>query len=698
MRHTPVIFVLTLAGFALRLYYLTTTHPFFDEFTTVLAGRQILRYGWPVLPSGLFYEHGLLATYLIVPFIALFIDTPVDTWRSAQWGLMLARWPSLLVGTVTIPLVYSLGKRAFNLPVNSKLASFIALLAAGLFAFSPEGVVWGGRARMYALATLLVLLAVYWAYRGGVHPAPAKYRWLALLALLAVLLTQLGAITLIPPLVAGMLIIGWLSWLNISGSSARAPRPWFLRATIFIEGLALAAVVGGSIWVKRLGQPLGTASLTASDSGSLPEQLLYTVAYQTDLYFTWTDTVQFLSRQFGVPHHFGLTLIAVVGAVIGIIFWLANKKDRHISYFSLFLWLVFGLIIVEMVTLLDPFRRNPRYLVMYLPLFYLITAHAIFNYRHLVQLFLRVAPGNRTPQSVPRYRRLVLLAITIALLIFFTVIGFKDLRIALVTPEPAYEEAFAFVSENWQPNDALLTMNTPAADLYLGRVDGFTVQNNAGQFLLNAGTDPVDRWLGIPWIGTTAALNDVLNTHERVWFVIDTIRQPVYFQGDWLAVVNQQMEQVWANDNALVYLSRPDRVPLPARPDTITGALFGDIIRLAGYSLAEPDDSRLRLTLFWQPQAIPPTDYTVFLHLRNQNGVTDAQRDGQPLAGVYPTSRWQPGETVIDPIVLPLPENLEPGTYTLLVGLYRLDTLERLPVANDSTGENAVILGEIILP
>ena len=40
--------LLTLAGFALRLRYLTTTHPFFDEYTTVLAARQILREGWPI--------------------------------------------------------------------------------------------------------------------------------------------------------------------------------------------------------------------------------------------------------------------------------------------------------------------------------------------------------------------------------------------------------------------------------------------------------------------------------------------------------------------------------------------------------------------------------------------------------------------------------------------------------------------------
>ena len=132
-----IILVLILAGFALRLHYLITTHPFFDEYTTVLAARQILRHGWPMLPSGLFYEHGLLATYLITPFTALFIDTPLTQWQPAHWGLMLSRWPSLLLSTATIPLIYTLGRRGFNiLTSRSHFAAHISLLAAGLFALS----------------------------------------------------------------------------------------------------------------------------------------------------------------------------------------------------------------------------------------------------------------------------------------------------------------------------------------------------------------------------------------------------------------------------------------------------------------------------------------------------------------------------------------------------------------------------------
>ncbi|NJN99743.1 MAG: hypothetical protein HC875_39405, partial [Anaerolineales bacterium] len=105
--------------------------------------------------------------------------------------------------------------------------------------------------------------------------------------------------------------------------------------------------------------------------------------------------------------------------------------------------------------------------------------------------------------------------------------------------------------------------------------------------------------------------------------------------------------------------------------------------------------SNLQLTLFWRALQPPSTDYTVFLHLRDAHNVTIAQRDGLSLDGNYPSSRWQPGETVIDPFSLTLPPNLPPGQYTLWAGMYQLDTLERLTVTNDTSGENAILLGKI---
>ncbi|MCB0211194.1 MAG: glycosyltransferase family 39 protein [Anaerolineae bacterium] len=732
-QRTITLFGLILAGFALRIYYLTTTHPFFDEYTTVLAARQIIETGWPVLPSGLFYEHGLLATYVIAPFTALFSHQPLASWQPAHWGLMLSRWPSVLISTLTIPFIYFVGQKT---DMANPLAKNAALLAAGLFAFSPEGMVWGGRARMYALATLLVLVTVYLAYRGTIYPYRAAFRWGALLALLAALLTQLGALMLIPPLIIAMLVNSF----SHNRPRQTTTRLWFLQKTVLLEGLALAAIVALAVFVKRLGRPIGFDSLATGESHSLLPELINTIRYQTAVSFTLDETIKFLSRQFGVPHHLWLTLATITGAGLGLILLAiityhrstipasslqsarrsanqnpvsnppisqspnpaASLRTGLHSPFSilyspfftplnLFLWLTFGLIILEMVTLLDPFRRNPRYLVMMLPLFYLIAAYALFNGVIIVQ------------QTIAHAQRPAFAFYSaIALLILFTSLNLGDLRLALITPEPAYEDAFAKIYADWQPGDTLLTMNTPAAGLYLGQVDGFTIQNDAQQFLLNADTQPVDRWLGAPWIGSAAAFNTALNNSPRTWFVTDTIRQPVYFRGDWQAILSTQMEQVWAGDNALLYRTRPDRTPLPTQPDTMVNANFDHTITLTGYALTAPPaadtPSQLNLVLFWQPLNTIATDYTTFLHLRTAKGDTVAQRDSQPLAGAYPTSQWQPGETIIDPLTLPLPNDLPAGTYQLYTGLYRLDTLARLPVTDDVSGENAISLGEIRLP
>ncbi len=680
MNFIKPIILLTLAGFALRLHYLTHSHPFFDEYTTVLAARQIWQYGWPMLPSGLFYEHGLLATYLIAPFGALFLNTPVDQWQTAHWGLFLARWPSVLVSTATIPLIYAVAQRvgqASCLSTNNKqdICPTSALFAAALFAFSPEGMVWGSRARMYALATMFALLTFYLAYRSLSQPTT---RWLTLFVLGLTLFTHFGTLMLIPPLGAAFVLM-------------KIFKPYRFLETykvLLAQAFILALIIIAAIFVKRLGQPLGKAPLDSPARDNLPTELLDTVTYQTTFHFSWQDTRQFLARQFGVPHFYWLSLATLSGLLI----WLGQTmwgfKPPKVAPFSLFLGLVCGLLILESVTMLASFRQNPRYLVMYLPLFYLLAAQAI-----TYQLsFIKKIVGQASCLSYLDRQDACPTLVSLGIMVLFVGTNLSDLQLALITPEPAYEKALAYVRAHWQPNDAILTMNTPAAALYLGQVDGFAVETDADQFLLKPKDKlPTDRWLGAPWIGNVSDFNKFLNTHSQVWFVSDTIRQPVYYRGSWQAVINSQMDLVWAKDNALVYRTRPQRVPLPDKPDILLQANFNNIINLTGYTW-HITNQKLYLTLFWQSRASTPIDYTIFVHLRNRNGATVAQRDSLPLDGTYPTTHWQAGETIIDPITLPLPNDLPAGQYTALIGLYQLATLERLPLINDTSGENGLIL------
>lgn len=693
------LLAILLAAFTLRLQYAIHSHPFYDEYTTVLAGQAILQQGWPVLPSGLFYEHGLVATYLAAPFVAL--ATPVN-----ETLFPLVRMSGLAAGLLTVALLYAVGRRGFSPQVG--------LLAAILLTLSPEGVVWGGRVRMYALAQLLVLLTVWLTYT-GIHRDSWRRLTVALVSLLLTLLTQFAALALVPPL---LVAATWLAWRQHGFAGLWHRR---LRFSALLAGLG--GVLGIGVLVKRLGQPLGMAQLGSNQSESLLNALWTTLAYQLGLVLDQAAAIRFLGRQFGVPHHLWLSSIVLLGLVLlGLYLWQPasqrplrqaerRRKYAHLWQFDsqslrlsqtpaqkqsyirvyAFVALVFGLFILEMITVIEPFRRNPRYVVMALPLFYLLVAAGF-------DLLSRTRPRelNLQPLSALRFQDGVWI-LAAALIITLTGLHLNIVRDSLTlvfeTPEPAYEAALAFVASEMQADDPVLSMHASAIAVQLPTADFYyAIQNDADQFLLNnARNGQVDRWLGAPWIGDSSTFRTMLNQHQQIWFIVDTIRLPVYYRGAWLALLETQMDLVWAEDEALVYRSRPDRIPLPDTPAVTINAHFESWATLQGYTLT-PQTEALSLALFWQVENPPPDNYTLFLHLRNANGETIRQWDRQPFAGRYPTGQWQTGETLTELMFLPLSaEELSAGHH-LALGWYNLETLTRLPLRNDQSGENALYL------
>lgn len=135
---------------------------------------------------------------------------------------------------------------------------------------------------------------------------------------------------------------------------------------------------------------------------------------------------------------------------------------------------------------------------------------------------------------------------------------------------------------------------------------------------------------------------------------------------------------------------------VPAGPGEIgqpVGVNFGDQIELLGYDTETWEDT-LTVTLHWRALRPPVADYTVFVHLLDAGGETIAQHDGQPVSGAYPTSVWDEGEAVADEHSLSLPPDPSPGDYWLRVGLYLLETGQRLPVVGDG---DSIELGPIVL-
>lgn len=122
--------------------------------------------------------------------------------------------------------------------------------------------------------------------------------------------------------------------------------------------------------------------------------------------------------------------------------------------------------------------------------------------------------------------------------------------------------------------------------------------------------------------------------------------------------------------------------------DTVDGDLelqvsLGERVSLLGYrwdtGATEPGRP-LALTLLWQALRPLEDDYIIFAHVLDAAGRLVSQHDAPPLQGIYPTSAWRPEEIFTHPVTLLLPDDLPPGAYALLVGMYSYPDIQRLPV------------------
>jgi hypothetical protein len=92
--------------------------------------------------------------------------------------------------------------------------------------------------------------------------------------------------------------------------------------------------------------------------------------------------------------------------------------------------------------------------------------------------------------------------------------------------------------------------------------------------------------------------------------------------------------------------------------------------------------SSVTVTLVWRAEAAVPADYTVFVHLIDQDGELMAQNDAPALNGAYPTSWWAPGDVLRTPYTISAPDDLPAGLYTLHVGMYDPAASVRVPAVD----------------
>jgi hypothetical protein len=131
-------------------------------------------------------------------------------------------------------------------------------------------------------------------------------------------------------------------------------------------------------------------------------------------------------------------------------------------------------------------------------------------------------------------------------------------------------------------------------------------------------------------------------------------------------------------------------------------AYFGpqdeNLIALTGM-LVKPNpgsaDPKLDVSLCWNGLAPTSVDYTVFVHLYDENGELLATGDGPPMDGAFPTRLWQPGDVVHDLHTLSAGDSdiVAGDDFRVGVGLYDLNNGERLQAvqAGQALQDNVVL-------
>jgi hypothetical protein len=101
-------------------------------------------------------------------------------------------------------------------------------------------------------------------------------------------------------------------------------------------------------------------------------------------------------------------------------------------------------------------------------------------------------------------------------------------------------------------------------------------------------------------------------------------------------------------------------------------ATLGGFARLSaeGIDITTAPGEEIPVALKLDHMQDTPIDWTVFLHLADENGEVIAQADGPPLGGDYPTSLWRRSCGVESVYRLTIPPDALEGTYTLLTGMY----------------------------
>lgn len=481
-----VIAFVIIMGFFLRIYDLGVQSFWMDEAISSIAAIAFLERGTPILQSGLLYERGILNTFLIASSFKIFGVTE-----------FAARLPSVLFGTLTILLVYIIGSKWGNKNVG--------LIAAILVAFSVWEIAWSREARMYQQLQFFYLLSLYLFYC-FIQNKDLIWLMLLIFSITGAVLSHIFGYALIPVFVLYLIISAIKERRILKGVDNRAIGLFILVCMALFGFVYNKGVITSVLntWVNYydtyiylLKRDLGLFLFMAVPGGTVlvnrdwKKGLLLITALIIPLYFIFFHVLLLGTRYlyFVIP-----ILFILVGFFLNFV---TDYMGHYISKTHDFLMQKkVCQANIEKNACVDVIRKW----------------YDLFNRKSSIKINTNVV---------------VVLLLVLAMYVSpaFTFTPNEEYYLGVNAPQSNFKDAYAYVKDNMQQNDVIVSAWTPPTQFYLGKSDYWLAFNVVGTgpepFLMKNSTNEI--YTNATAIFDVATLKEIVEQNERGWIVIDKV-------------------------------------------------------------------------------------------------------------------------------------------------------------------------------
>jgi hypothetical protein len=548
---------------------------------------------------------------------------------------------SVLLGVVSIPLIFVVGRRLFGVRVG--------IMAALAMALAPLQIYYSQEARMYALATPLVLASVYLfliLLRREEERGASGIHWaLYLLVTALAMYTQYYA-AFIPAAQTIFLVVSYrrhraflVKWLGTQAVLLLVYLPWLMYA-----GSKLVAYVSTKL-VKEGDVPVG----------------FFTYFRQHLLAFS----VGHLSQDRAFLSWIALVFVSVI--VLGAVGYLRNRPRSDFTVrqgitFSL-MYLLIPLSLGYLVNLRYPFTSPgiERLFLFSAPAFYLLVALGLAWMWHRVHVVWPVC-------------LLLVVASTPLLADFYTYERYvgEDYRPLVETVQAlAVPEDVVVAIHPWQIGYFHAYYDGQLPHLYLTPKEATDVTR--------------EQWAADPAV-MARDLDGLLDGHRFLWFPAHQALGRI-LESDVEGYLSQKhypiLNQWFTPSTRLNSYTSAQQVELSGQ-----GMKFGEPISLLGKRMTsgpiEAAWGTVLLDLRWRIDGELNGRHKIALRLTDEEGQVWAGEDREPVGGLRPFHGEPVGSEILDHHGLLVPAGTPPGSYQLRLGVYRLEDGQWLDVLDQN--------------